>query len=216
MSSDNALPLPTDAQRLARALLDIGAVQLATEKPFIWASGIESPIYCDNRLLLGYPALRQEVVRQMAGHIEYHGWKPERIAGTATAGIPHATLLADRLDLPLLYVRSQPKKHGRGQQIEGPLQTGERVVLIEDLISTGGSVLKAAEALRKAGAHVEGVLAIFSYQLPGVNRRFEEAGIALDVLTDLDTLLEVATGKGILSPERATHVKVWRDKREVS
>ncbi len=216
MSEPNTLRTHAEARELACALLDISAVQLSPERPFRWASGIEAPVYCDNRLLLGYPALREEVVRLMERRIHQRGWQPQRIAGTATAGIPHATLLADHLDLPLLYVRSQPKAHGKGQQIEGPLEAGERVVIVEDLISTGGSLFRVAEALREAGAYVEGALAIFSYDIPGVRERFEKAEIPLEVLTNLDVLLETAVEEGKLLSEMATYVRTWRDKRKVT
>lgn len=200
----------TDARAFAADLLRIGAVLLRPDEPFTWASGIQAPIYTDNRLSLGYPALRRRLAAGFEAQIQARGLEPDVIAGTATAGIPHAALLADRLDLPLVYVRAKPKGHGRGNRIEGPLGDGQRVVVVEDLVSTGGSSLDAAAALREAGGEVLAVLAIFSYNLPRAAQAFAEAGVPLHALTDFDVLLDVAAAEGTVRPDQRRDVLAWR------
>ena len=198
------------ARTLAEALLDIGAVALAPDDPFTWASGLRSPIYCDNRLTLAYPPVRRLIAGGFADLVAAHELEPEVVAGTATAGIPHAAWLAERLDLPMAYVRSKPKGHGRGNRIEGRVEAGQHLVLVEDLISTGGSSLQAVSALREADARVEAVLAIFSYGLPQAAMRFKEARLPLHVLTTFDTLLDVARAQGRLAHGAIEHLHAWQ------
>lgn len=200
----------TLSRRLAEALLDIGAVALAPDDPFTWTSGLRSPVYCDNRLTLGFPRVRRLITDGFAAYITDRELAPDVVAGTATAGIPHAAWLADRLDLPMAYVRSKPKAHGRGNQIEGRVEAGQRVVLIEDLVSTGGSSLEAVAGLRAAQADVVAVLAIFSYGFPKATARFAEADVPLHVLTTFDTLLDVARTQGHLADAALDHLRAWR------
>jgi len=208
-----SLPLNNklSAGTFAKMLLDVGAVQLSPDEPFVWASGKVSPVYCDNRLTLSDSGIRRAIAHGMVALIEQEGWGPEVIAGTATAGIPHATLVADRLALPLVYVRSAPKGHGRGRQVEGKLREGQRVVIIEDLVSTGSSVCKVAQALREAGAIVEGMVAIFSYQLPEAEENLRQAQLPWRTLTNFDVLLQVAQQKGQLSPDSLKVLQEWRE-----
>lgn len=197
------------AQRVATALLDVGAVSLAPDEPFTWASGMRSPIYCDNRITLSDPAARTDIAEGFAQLVRERFPDANAIAGTATAGIPQAALVADRLDLPMMYVRAQPKDHGRGQQIEGRMEEGAKVVLIEDLISTGGSVLAAATAVTAAGGEVLGVLAVFSYELPAATLAFANAGIDLITLSNYPTLLSVASERGDLTQEQQEALANW-------
>ena len=155
-------------KQVAKDLLNIKAVKLSPEEPFTWASGIKSPIYCDNRLTISYPEIRTRIAKGIAALIKEQYPDAQVIAGTATAGIPHAAWVAEELNLPMIYVRSKPKDHGRGKQIEGVLAPGAKTVVIDDLLSTGGSVLKAVSAAKNEGADVVGVCAIFSYQLPSI------------------------------------------------
>lgn len=198
------------ARALAASLLDIEAVILRPDDPFTWSSGWRSPIYCDNRLTLAYPEIRSEIARCFAEVLAERALDPERVVGTATAGIPHAAWLADRLDLPMAYVRSSAKEHGRENRIEGIVEEGDRVVLVEDLISTGGSALEAVEALRGEGAEVTAVLAIFSYGFAATGRRFEEAGVPALPLTGLDPLVEAARGRDGWTDEQLESLEVWR------
>lgn len=199
------------SESLAHDLLRIGAVELRPGTPFTWASGLKSPIYCDNRLTLSEPEVRSRLADGFIALVEKHGWSPDVIAGTATAGIPHAAWLADRLNLPLVYVRSKPKGHGRGNQIEGRLRRGARVLLIEDLVSTGGSSLAAVEALRDAGAEVIATLAIFSYAFDRARTAFDEADVPLYTLTDYPALIEVARASGSLSEGEHSALQAWRE-----
>lgn len=198
------------SRRLAEALLDIGAVALAPDAPFTWTSGLRAPVYCDNRRTLGYPRVRRLITDGFAACVADRELAPDVVAGTATAGIPHAAWLADRLDLPMAYVRSEPKSHGRGNQIEGRVEARQRVVLIEDLVSTGGSSLQAVAALRAAQADVVAVLAIFSYGFPQATARFAEAGVPLHVLTTFGTLLEVARTQRRLADTALEHLRTWQ------
>lgn len=193
---------------LAAGLLDAGAVRLSPRSPFTWASGLRSPIYCDNRQLLGFPELRGRIRRALAEAAAKAD--PTLIAGTSTAGIAWAALVADELDLPMAYVRPEPKKHGMGRQVEGPHTDGHRVVLIEDLISTGGSSIKCVEALRHEDAHVVEVLALFSYDLPQAEAAFREAGVELKVLATFPELAARAREKGILEERDMESLKEWR------
>lgn len=198
---------PTD---LAGALLDLGAVALRPEAPFTWASGWRSPVYTDNRRVLGDVALRRRVVTAFADAVRSDGWAPEVVAGTATAGIPHAAWLADALDLPMAYVRGQAKAHGAGRQVEGADVAGRRVVLVEDLISTGGSSLAAVEALRAAGAEVAGVVALFSYGFDVATDAFAAADVPLVVLSDYAALVDVASARGLVPPALRETLAAWR------
>ena len=199
---------PDHATALAEALLQINAIRLSPQKPFTWASGLRSPVYCDNRLLLSYPDLRLiaiDVLIQIArqfGHID-------AIAGVATAGIPHGMLLADRLGLPFIYIRSKAKAHGKGNQIEGDCHPGQRVLVIEDLISTGGSSLQAAEALQDAGLTVLGVAALFTYGFPESRERFEAAGIPLQTVSNYERILQVALQKGAINETESLTLSTW-------
>ena len=198
------------SRQIARRLLEVGAVKLQPHDPFTWASGLRSPIYCDNRLLLSFPAARREVVQALAGAAGAMK-VVDAVAGVATAGIPHGVLLADRLDLPFVYVRSSAKEHGRRNRIEGRLEEGKRYLVVEDLISTGGSSLEAVAVLREAGAEIAGVLAIFSYQFPSATEAFKQADVPLVTLSDYGALLEAATATDVLTVEDATALQDWRN-----
>ena len=198
------------ANLIASDLLDINAVTLRTNPPFTWASGIKSPIYTDNRLTIAYPRLREQIAAGLSQLIAKKYPEATVIGGVATAGIPHATLVAANLNLPLIYVRSKPKDHGQGKQTEGRLAVTDKAVLIDDLISTGGSVLNAAKAVQAEGSTVLGVCGIFSYQLPDAVRNFKAAGLNLDTLTDYDHLIDAAVAHGHLPAEELDSVKQWR------
>lgn len=193
----------------AQALLEAEAIQLSTDPMFTWASGIKSPIYCDNRLLMGFPKLREQVAAELAQAIKSHYPECEAVAGTATAGIPHAAWVATELQLPMLYVRSKAKEHGRGNQIEGKMEPGQQVVVIEDLISTGGSSITAVEALQEAGFVVLGVISIFSYELPKATEAFEKVGVSFHSLTNLKELLETSRQQGILDDQQLEFIQNW-------
>ncbi|MBW2276770.1 MAG: orotate phosphoribosyltransferase [Deltaproteobacteria bacterium] len=197
-------------REIARCLMEIGAVTLRADPPFKWASGRFAPIYCDNRLLMNYPDHRRRVAESFAAVIRTAGWEPEIIAGTATAGIPHAAWLADLLSLPMVYVRGSAKAHGKGRRIEGLLEGGRRVVLVEDLVSTGGSSIDAALALVEAKAELLGVAAIFTYGLPVAAARFDEAGIPLTTLTSFDELMDEALSLGKLSAAHKAILADWQ------
>ncbi|MCS6933837.1 MAG: orotate phosphoribosyltransferase [Chitinophagales bacterium] len=180
------------AREVAEYLLEIKAVVLRPEEPFTWASGLKSPIYCDNRKTLSHPRVRNFIKTSMADIISEEYRQTEVIAGVATAGIPHGVLAADVLNKPFVYVREKPKTHGMTNQIEGELGPGKRVLVIEDLISTGGSSLKAVSALREAGAEVIGLGAVFTYGFPAAEKAFAEAACPFFTLCDFATLLDVA------------------------
>ena len=198
-------------KELVQDLLDIRAVQVNVKDYFTWTSGVKSPIYCDNRLIMSYPEIRKKVTDGFIARLEANNWRPDVIAGCATAGIPHAAWLSTALDLPLVYVRSKPKAHGKGNQIEGIIEPGQRVVVIEDLISTGGSAIQAAQALTAAGADVTGVLAIFSYGLEKASSNFKAANFIHETVTNFDELLEALTVSGNLSKEEMHELLNWRD-----
>jgi orotate phosphoribosyltransferase len=201
------------ARRLAAILLQIKAIRLSPSQPFTWASGLQSPVYCDNRLLLSYPEYRNEAVQGLAALAADYP-NADAIAGVATAGIPHGTLLADRMGLPFIYVRSQAKSHGKGNQIEGELRPGNRVLVVEDLISTGGSSLQAVTALREAGLEVLAVLALFSYGFNEAQQRFADAGVPLATVSDYPTIIRIAREEGSVSEEEFEHLQAWyRDPR---
>lgn len=193
---------------IARELLQIKAIKLSPQKPFTWASGLKSPIYCDNRMVLSYPELRSKIIdafiEKSRIYVPY-----DTIAGVATAGIAHGALIADRLELPMIYIRSEAKKHGMGNQIEGKFEPGQRALVIEDLLSTGGSSLKAVEAFQEAGGKVTGVLAIFTYGFTSCTNAFKEAGVPFSTLTDYDTLVRVATHTGFINQEDIDLLLAW-------
>ena len=193
---------------LAGALLEAGAVRLSPKAPFTWASGLKSPIYCDNRQLLGFPALRSGIAAALTARARE--LQPTLIAGTATAGIPWAAFVAAELDLPMAYVRAEAKKHGMGRQVEGPNVKGQRVLLLEDLISTGGSSLRCADALRAEGAELLETLALFSYGLPQAETAFQDASVSLTVLATFGNLLASAKTQGILDGADLAALEDWR------
>lgn len=199
------------ASSIARSLLQIGAVHLRPNDPFTWTSGIQSPIYCDNRLTLSYPEVRSAIAAGFCQVIREYYPDVEVIAGTATAGIPHAAWVADKLGLPMIYVRDKAKGHGRQNQIEGLLKPGQKTVVIEDLISTGGSSIKAAEAARVAGADVLAVAAIFTYQFAKAERAFAEAGIPLNTLSNYTALCQEALATGNIQPGDLDMLNRWRE-----
>ena len=196
---------------IARHLLSIGAVFLRPDEPFVWASGIKSPIYCDNRLILTAPEARNEVEQAIADTVRREYPEAQVLMGTATAGIAHAAVAAHLLGLPMGYVRSGSKDHGRRNQIEGKLTPGEKVVVIEDLISTGGSVLDTVAALRAAGAEVLGVISIFTYGMAKGRQRLAEAGVKCVSLTDLDTIAQVGVQQGYITQGDVARLLAFRD-----
>ncbi len=198
-------------KEVAGHLLEIGAVFLQPNEPFTWSSGIKSPIYCDNRMTLSFPSVRSKIAKGLSELIQTHYPETQTIAGTATAGIPHAAWVSEVLNLPMCYVRSKAKAHGKGNQIEGKVSKGQKVVVIEDLISTGGSAITAAEALREAGCEVVGIVAIFSYQLPTAAERLKEANLCAHTLTDYPTLIQVALEKNIVSENDIESLQSWRE-----
>ena len=196
---------------IARHLLSIGAVFLRPDEPFVWASGIKSPIYCDNRLILTAPEARNEVEQAIADTVRREYPEAQVLMGTATAGIAHAAIAAHLLGLPMGYVRSGNKDHGRQNRIEGRLDKGEKVVVIEDLISTGGSVLETVEALREAGAEVLGVVSIFTYGMKKGIERMAAANVKNVSLTDLDTIAQVGAAEGYISQEDVARLLKFRE-----
>lgn len=198
------------AREIAESLLKIKAVTIVDENHlFTWVSGIKSPVYCDNRMTISYPSVRNQIAEGFASIIRETYPEAEIIAGTATAGIPHAAWVAGLLDLPMVYVRSSAKEHGKGKQTEGVLPIGAKVVLIEDLLSTGGSSMKACESLIDEGAEVLATLAIFSYNFPQVDAVFSEKGIPFATLTDYRTLLPIAVEKGYVDEKSLDVLMKW-------
>ena len=195
---------------VAKSLLDIKAVMLRPENPFTWASGWKSPIYCDNRKVLSYPEARENICRWMADIIKAQYPDVEVIAGVATGAIAHGYLVAHILGKPFCYVRPKPKDHGTGSQIEGLLEPGSKVVIVEDLISTGMSSLAAKNALVNAGADIMGMVAIFSYNFPQARKAFEDANVELTTLSNYDTLVEVASEIGYIEASHIEVLKEWR------
>ena len=195
---------------VAKNLLDINAVTLKPDEPFTWASGMRAPIYTDNRLTISYPFVRRNIAVGMTELIKHHLDDVDVIAGVATAGIPHTAYVAERLQKPLVYVRSKPKDHGRGRQIEGVLKAGQKVVVIDDLLSTGGSALKAVKAVEEAGGDVIGVVSIFSYQLKALDDNFKEAGLPYYSVTNYTTLIETAKQNQMISDDQLASLHAWR------
>ena len=198
------------ALKTAESLLQIKAIKLQPENPFTWASGWKSPIYCDNRLTLSFPTIRNYLKIEFAKQIEEIYGKPDYIAGVATGAIAIGVLVAEYMGVPFIYVRDKAKGHGRQNQVEGFFEPGSNVVVIEDLVSTGGSSLKAVTALKEAGARVLGMLAIFTYDFPVATVNFEEAGVRLNTLSDYHHLLEQASTQGAILDEQIELLKDWR------
>lgn len=197
-------------RHVAALLLDCKAVILEPENPFTWASGWKSPIYCDNRITLSFPEVRDYIKEAFRTSIEDHFEAPDLIAGVATGAIAQGALVADLMDLPFVYVRPSAKEHGRQNLIEGLFHAGQKVVVVEDLISTGGSSLKAVEALREAGANVLGMVAIFSYGFEVAARNFQKAGVELYTLTNYHVLIESALNSGTVQQDQVELLQQWR------
>lgn len=198
-------------RKIGEHLLNIKAVFLSPDKPFIWASGIKSPIYCDNRITLSDHSVREDIERGLADIIRNNYPECEVIMGTSTAGIAHAAITAHMLGLPMGYVRSAAKDHGRGNRIEGKLLPGQKAVVIEDLISTAGSVIDTVEALREEGAEVLGIASIFTYGMTKGIERLKQAGVTNISLTDFDTVIDVASEKGYIKPEDKHRLLAFRN-----
>ena len=198
------------AKKTAELLLQINAIKLNPKNPFTWASGWKSPIYCDNRITLSFPPIRNYLKEEFAKNIEKQFGKPDVIAGVATGAIGIGLLVAEALALPFVYVRPEPKKHGRLNQIEGFLQKGQNVVVIEDLISTGNSSLLAVEALKEAGANVKGMAAIFSYGFDVAKKNFKDANVDLYTLSNYESLLPLAVAKKYITEEEEQTLVEWR------
>ncbi len=200
----------TTAKKTAELLLQIKAIKLQPQDPFTWASGWKSPIYCDNRITLSYPLIRKYLQENLAKFITQQYGKPDVIAGVATGAIGIGLLVAEVLNLPFIYVRPEPKKHGRQNQIEGIVPKGKRVVVVEDLISTGKSSLNATKALTAAGANVLGMVAIFNYGFTTADENFEAANLALHTLSDYDHLVTQAAETKYITTEQQNVIKDWR------
>ena len=198
-------------KKIAKDLLEIKAVFFSPDKPFTWASGIKSPIYCDNRLTLTAPKVRLDVEEGLASLIKEHYPEAEVLMGTSTAGIAHAAITAHLLDMPMGYVRSGAKDHGRGNQIEGKLEAGDKVVVVEDLISTGGSVIEVVDALREAGAEVLGIVSIFTYGMKKGLERLAAANVKNVSLTNFDVIAEVAADCGYVRREDVERLIAFRN-----
>lgn len=197
-------------KKVAQDLLEIKAVSLSPNKPYTWASGIKSPIYCDNRITMSYPSVRREIAKGLAELIKRDYPEAEVIAGTATAGIPHAAWVAELLDLPMVYIRGKAKDHGKGNQIEGRITKNKKMVIIEDLISTGGSVIDAAVAAKNEGADVIGAAAIFTYELPKGIENFKKHQLSFATLTNYSTLIDVALELGTIEANDLSLLKEWK------
>ena len=202
--------MKTLEQALAKKLLEIKAIKLQPANPFVWASGWQSPIYCDNRKTLSYPAIRNFIKIELARTILENYEKVETIAGVATGAIAQGAMVADALNLPFVYIRSTPKDHGLENLIEGDLKPGTKVVVIGDLISTGGSSLKAVEAIRNAGCHVVGMLAIFTYGFPVATEKFKEAKVKLITLCNYDAVLDEALKTDYIDESEIKTLQEWR------
>lgn len=196
---------------VAEKLLQINAIKLNLAQPFTWASGWKSPIYCDNRKALSFPYIREFVKSEMCNVVFEEFPDGELMAGVATAGIPWGAMAADQLKLPYIYVRPKPKEHGLGNQIEGYFTPGQKVVVIEDLVSTGKSSLQVVDVLKEAGLNIVGMVSIFTYGFPIAKEAFEKAGVAYRSLTDYPTLIELAVEKGIVNAEEQDILLKWRE-----
>ena len=202
--------MTTAAQAIAEKLLQINAVKLNIENPYTWASGWKSPIYCDNRRALGYPYVRDFIKSELCAIIFEHFAGAEAIAGVATAGISWGAMAADQLKLPFMYVRPKPKEHGMGNQIEGLYEKDQRVVVVEDLISTGKSSLQVCEVLQKEGVIIEGMISIFNYGFPQATKAFEDVGIKLFSLSNYEALISHAESKNIVTQDQLNSLLNWR------
>ncbi len=198
------------AEKTAELLLQINAIKLNPKNPFTWASGWHSPIYCDNRLILSFPPIRNFIRDEFAKHIEQKYGKPDVIAGVATGAIGIGILVAESMGVPFVYVRPEPKKHGRQNQVEGFLQKGQNVVVVEDLISTGNSSLLAVEALKESGANVKGMVAIFTYGFDIAVDNFKNANVPLNTLADYNHLLDLAVAKNYITETELKTLQEWR------
>ncbi len=198
------------AEKTAELLLQINAIKLNSKNPFTWASGWQSPIYCDNRIILSFPAIRNFIRDEFAKNIEEKFGKPDVIAGVATGAIGVGILVAEALGLPFVYVRPEPKKHGRQNQVEGFLEKGQNVVVVEDLISTGGSSLQAVEALRNEGANIKGMAAIFTYGFDLSVERFKDANVTLYTLSNYENLIHEAVNRKYVDQEEIATLQEWR------
>jgi|SRR5690625_2553240 len=199
------------ADHILKGLIEIDAIQIKPDRSFTWTSGIKSPIYCDNRLTISYPDLRSHIADGFVEVIKEKNLNVDVVAGCATAGIPHATLLADRLNKPSVYVRGKAKGHGQGNRIEGVIEPDDSVVIIEDLISTGGSVLSVVKAVEEAGGVVEAVLAIFSYGLQKASDAFKAAGVPYYTLANFDQLAELLIDRNEITEQEAKSLLEWRE-----
>ncbi len=199
------------AKKTAELLLQINAIKLTPENPFTWASGWKSPIYCDNRIILSYPTIRNYVRDEMAKQVENLYGKPDVIAGVATGAIGIGMLVAESLGLPFVYVRPEPKSHGRQNQIEGYLEANQNVVVIEDLISTGKSSLNAVEALKESGANIKGMIAIFTYGFSVALENFKEKGVELHTLSDYDHLIKQASETNYIKEAQLNTLLAWKN-----
>jgi orotate phosphoribosyltransferase len=202
--------MPVDASKIAEYLLKIKAVRLSIQNPFTWSAGWKSPIYCDNRLILSHPDIRNDIRDAFVGAVQEKYPQVEAIAGVATGGIAMGALVANELQLPFIYVRPTPKSHGLQNQIEGDVNDGQKFVVIEDLISTGNSSAAAVSALQSAGANILGTLAVFSYGFPKADSRFAETGTPFHTLTQLPALLEQAAKLNYIKPEEMEVIYAWR------
>ena len=194
----------------AGKLLQIKALQINLQTPYTWASGWRSPVYCDNRKVLSFPYERDFVKSELANMILEKFPDAEVIAGVATAGIPHGVMAADLLKLPFIYVRARPKEHGMGNQIEGVLEKGQKVVVVEDLVSTGKSSLQVVDVLREQGAEVLGMCALFTYGFPVADAAFEKAGLPLHTISNYQALMEVCEEQNMITPEQKATLEQWR------
>lgn len=198
-------------KQIAKDLLSIQAVRINLEQYFTWTSGLKAPIYCDNRLTISYPKIREQIVQAFQKLMKKNSLEIDVIAGCATAGIPHAAFLAQALQLPMVYVRSNQKKHGKKNQIEGVLEKNQRVLLIEDLISTGGSALQAAKALKEAGADVKAIFSIVSYELTKAKKQFEKDNFLYDTITTFDEIVNLLLETDKITKEQRHTLVTWRD-----
>lgn len=206
--------MTSSAKQIAQDLLEIHAVTLSPMSPYIWASGIQSPIYTDNRVTLAYPEVRTHIETSFAEVIQKEFPDVEVIAGTATAGIPHGAIISDHLNLPFAYIRSKPKDHGAGNQVEGRVKVGQKMVVIEDLISTGTSVLEATAAAEREGAQILGIAAIFTYELPKAAINFSKANRKLVTLTTYSHLIDIAQQTGYINAEELELLKRFKENQE--
>lgn len=197
-------------KHFAEKLLQIKALQINLQKPYVWASGWNSPVYCDNRKVLSYPYVRDFVKSELANMVLEHFPDAEVIAGVATAGIAHGVMAADLLKLPFIYVRSKPKEHGMGNQIEGYMEPGKKVVVVEDLVSTGKSSLQAVDAIRAAGGEVIGMCALFTYGFNAAADAFQEANVPLYTISNYNALMEVAEEQKLIASEQKASLEQWR------